>query len=105
MVDMKLSAEAQKSYPEIAVADKPRYPYGLCISLDKDALDKLGIKDLPDIGQEFMLKAKVEVSGYSESESAGGHVYKSLSLQITEMDLGKKKSSSDDTAKKLYGEK
>ena len=50
-------------------ATAPDYPYGLCIHMDKDELDKLGITDLPKIGTEMMMECKVKVTRISQSAS------------------------------------
>ena len=37
--------------------DQPMYSYGLCISLGREELEKLGIEKLPEAGSEMMIKA------------------------------------------------
>lgn len=81
----------------------PDYPYGLCINLGADEMEKLGIKDLPEIGEQMSLTATVKVTSVSSYDSEGGGSSKSVSLQITEMGLDDGKSTS--AAEKLYGKK
>lgn len=83
------------------VESGPDYPYGLSICLGADEMTKLGLKDLPAIGTEMEITAKVKVTSVSSSESESGSGHKSVSLQITEMaiDDGAKPSA----AEKLYG--
>jgi hypothetical protein len=101
---MKLSKSDQKKdnaiFSPSSSMDKPKYPYGLEISLDEAALKKLGI-DLPEVGAEMALEAVVEVSSTSQSESAAGGKNRSLRLQITEMCLSKAGSKSS-AESKLY---
>lgn len=64
------------------------YPYGLQITLEKDALKKLGM-DVSDftIGDTLTISCKVEVTSLRESESES-YTEKSVGLQITDMDMG-----------------
>ena len=89
LTNMKMSrAEAKASSVPTAVdAEGPSYPYGLAVSLEDDALTKLGMKSLPDVGETFMLMARVEVRSVNQSEYAEGGRHRSLSLQITDMAL------------------
>ncbi len=104
MVNMKLSDQAYKDQPQAIAYDKPQYPYGLEISLDNDCLAKLGIDEVPEVGDVLTLKAKVIVKSTMESDSLNGGENCCMSLQITDMELGGVKPESSAAAKKLYGE-
>ncbi len=81
----------------------PRYPYGLCICLEEESLQKLGIKNLPGVGESMMITAKVMINSTSENESQHSGIRRSLSLQITDLELGKQKKEVD--INKLYDKK
>lgn len=66
----------------------PDYPYGLCIHLDKDELDKLGMKELPKVGTEMPVTAVAKVTRVSQSAVEGADEQTSIDLQITDMGLG-----------------
>lgn len=104
LVSMKLSSKEAKQQmePSLAAKDRPRYPWGLSVSLDTDSLKKLGIEELPAVGESYLLVANVDVSSVSSNASEGGS-QKSLSLQITEMCL-EDADEKTDTAKMLYKE-
>ena len=92
LISMKRTPEdkredAGEAAPMEAMA--PDYPWGLCIHLDKDELDKLGMKDLPKIGATMALTAKVTVTRVSQSASSSPEAYEqtSVDLQITDMTL------------------
>ena len=90
MVDMKRSAADMKS-KETAMAAGPdgeQYPYGLCINLDKDELDKLGITTLPPIGCEVHMMCVGTVTRVLQSASQtpmGSDEQTSMAIQITMM--------------------
>jgi hypothetical protein len=87
--DMKLEkSDADKMYgqPTLA-ADQPKYPYGLQLNLDDASLSKLGLSQLPNVGEKMIVLAVVEVSNASAYENKGEGVKQSLGLQITEMCL------------------
>ena len=90
MVSMKRTAQDQRGDKMAGApieATAPDYPYGLCIHLDKDELDKLGIKDLPKIGTEMMIEAKVKVTRVSQSAAENSEEYTSVDLQITDIGI------------------
>jgi hypothetical protein len=70
----------------------PKYPYGLCISLDEDALKKLGLEgDLPGVGDIIQFNAIAKVTNASQSESegtdGGTRTHCRVELQITDMGI------------------
>jgi hypothetical protein len=91
LVNMKMDPKArQEKYAESVSADRPTYPYGLEVRLDNDALDKLGLDKLPQVGKPMMLYAKVDVTSVSENErNEGGKAItnRSVGLQITDLVL------------------
>lgn len=70
-------------------SDGPRYPYGLCLRLDNDVLEKLGLTSMPAVGSKVMIEAVCEVNSVSQHDSKDGGKNKSLSLQITDMGVAK----------------
>lgn len=71
----------------------PDYPWGTCIHLDYDELEKLGIKKLPEVDTVLTLTARVVVTRRSESSASpaynmgGEDESKSIDLQITDAKL------------------
>lgn len=103
MVSMKMSAEERKEYTTEAVAsDAPQYPYGLCITLDDDALEKLGLTEMPNVGTEVIVMAKAVVKGTSAYARADEANHRSVDLQITDMELAPP-AKSGNAADALYG--
>lgn len=85
LVDLKMTKKdmADEASP---TADQSPYPWGVCLTLDTDELKKLGIKNLPGVGDEYHIEAVGEVTSVSESDSAGGEV-RSVRIQIQMMEL------------------
>lgn len=81
------SAE-EKMYPTMCGddGDGPKYPYGLCINLDEQQLDALGLKDSPKVGGTVTIQAKAEITSVSENQTQDG-TRRSLSIQITDLGL------------------
>lgn len=65
--------------------DVAEFPYGLCISLCNDELDKLAIGEMPDIGDTIHLCCLCKVTSMSTSERADGAPQRRVELQITDM--------------------
>jgi len=94
MVDMKLdtaATEAAEGEKAMLVAScQPTYPYGLCISLTEEELEKLGLdEELPPIGAtlHFMAMAKVTSVSQNERTCADGTTERCcrVELQIQQM--------------------
>lgn len=89
LVDMK--REEEKEPEEVAMSGSMSpYPYGLCIHLDKDEMDKLGITELPSVGMEYHIFAVGQVNSVSQSASdygQGEDESSSMGIQITMLQL------------------
>lgn len=106
LVDMTMSAEEAREEMEPTADDAQKYPYGLSISLDDESLAKLGITSLPEVGKQMTLTARVEVCSTSQYADRKGEAEKSLSLQITAMELSgaSQATSSEAAANLLYAD-
>ncbi len=109
LASMELTAKEAKEESGLSTAseDLPKYPYGLCIDLCDEALQKLGITEMPPVGSTMQLLAKVEVTRVSAYENQDGKEA-SLGLQITDLALsaptggGKGSRSASEIASSLY---
>lgn len=63
-----------------------RYPYGLCISLTDNELEKLKLP-VPDAGDMIHIFAMAKVTSVSQNESADGKKCCRAELQITHLGL------------------
>jgi hypothetical protein len=98
---MKLDPKKrEEKYAESALVDRPLYPWGLSVTLDEEALDALGMTELPEVGKPMRLEALVDVTSVSSNESKGG-ASRSVSLQITDLCL-EKPGAKASTESKLY---
>lgn len=101
--------EERYAATEPAKLDLPVYPYGLRVNLDEEALEKLDLSSLPEVGSSLTLVARVDVTDCSVHEHEQGgkkHKHKTLGLQITDLALkGDSEGVDDDKlAGKLYAE-
>lgn len=74
----------------VSTASVPTYPYGLCISLDEETMEKLGMDgEMPSVGEvmQFTAMAKVTSASINEREKGDGTKEQCcrLELQITDM--------------------
>ena len=88
LVDLKRSnkeksEEADETAP--VAASQPDYGYGLCIHLEDNELEKLGITDLPKVGDEYHIRAIAKVKGVNERDY-GKRKEAGVDLQITMME-------------------
>lgn len=87
LINMTLTQDEAKQENEVN-PDPPKYPWGLCLTLNDDSLDKLGMDKLPEIGTKMRLVAMVEVTGVSASTYQGAEEKRSsVDLQVTDMSI------------------
>lgn len=113
MVDMARSAKELKTTGDMAISSPSRekYPYGLSISLDSEGLKKLGIKDLPEVGDEVNIMAVARVVSTSQNASESNDSTR-VELQITQMcaeiepeEADDKPETADEENAEVYGGK
>lgn len=91
MTNMKMDKPQTECAPCYPTDGGPVYPYGLRISLRDEDLAKLGIKDLPAVGDTMTLTAQVQVTRVSDEQAFYGRE-RCLGLQITDMELSAAKA-------------
>lgn len=100
---MALTAQESKAMTTPAAnSDGPRYPWGLRLTLDDVALEKLGLAGLPAVGTALMVHARASVTETAERDTEGGGKERRLELQITDIALAAEPKEGD-RAKTLYG--
>ena len=111
MIDMKRVSKKDAEIKEVpALAEEPVYPYGLCITLEKEELKKLGIKELPDTDETYILEAKCIVKSVSTSKGSivgGNNEEATVRLQLTHISLEEPEEHEEQmqlykTAQKMY---
>jgi len=105
MVSMKMTPKKGDKDSEVMPVGggEDKYPWGLRLNLGDEELKKLGMKELPKVGQVLTMQCQVKVVGVRASETQQGED-RNLELQVTDcgvdmgggMDMEKKASS-------LYG--
>ena len=110
MVDMeRTKAEAKKANQPYQLGSTDKFPYGLALSLEADALKKLGIKELPAVGDEYNILAVGRVT--RTSQDAGENQSSSrMEIQITQLSLthedeqmAEKKDTSKEENAEVFG--
>lgn len=86
MIDMKRSPMATKSSLGMVNPSHDTYGYGTVVTLDADALKKLGIKELPEVGDEYHIVAIGKVTSTAKSASENNESTR-VEIQLTHMDL------------------
>jgi hypothetical protein len=98
---MKMSKKEKKDSMPTAVSDTPDYPYGLRLSLNDEALKKLGIKSLPKVGSKMHVLAVGEITSVSQHESAG-HEDRHVEIQLHELGVSDDGPKMEDTLLSEY---
>jgi len=106
MKSMMMTMDKQdKGNDNIAEVEQPKYPYGLRLTLDDEAIETLGITTMPEVGISLSLMAKVKVVGVSATEVLKDDdttPERRIELQITDMELAAEMKNHADI---LYGKK
>ena len=104
LVDMAYSkADLKSKNKEMAVGPSGQpdpYPWGLSLTLDKCCLDKLGIKQLPQVGSELHLLAVAKVTSVNQSAREGQDEESRVGLQITMMQVFMEESADEEKGEK-----
>lgn len=100
MVNMKSKIESPEVATDYEEGDEPQYPYGLCLHLGNDELEKLQITEVPDVGIEVMIMAKAFVKSTSAYDTQRDGKSRSAELQITDLELAPPKK---DAAQVMFG--
>lgn len=79
--------------PAVADSKGPLYPSGLNLYLDADTVEKLGL-DGCEVGGVYDISAKGKVTSISENDGEGQEYSKTITIQITDMDV--EEGASDD---------
>jgi len=117
LVDMRMTPSEAADFCCPNPNDAPAYPYGLCISLCTDELEKLGI-DFEElcVGDIVHLHALAMITSKSSSERQNDKPNQRVEIQITHM-AGEEEDEEDeaeetvmskpssDKIKKLYSDK
>jgi len=96
MQDMELTEDESYDSPApIPLDEKPKYPWGLRISLCQDELNKLGL-DVADamVGGIVHLHAFAEITSVSSEQTEGGDRSR-IELQITHLDVESEDDEND----------
>lgn len=96
LVDLKRTAKERKKNSEPMKISGDDYPYGLTVHLDHEALEKLGIKNLPKAGGKVMLHAHAHVKSTEDRTEDGGKRRRSMSLELRKMALEATQRAADD---------
>lgn len=105
LVDLAYTKAEQKEeaeeYNKVGPSGEPSdYPWGLCISLEKRELDKLGIKDLPQVGGAIHFVATAKVTSVNQSASMSQDEETRVGLQITMMQVVLQESAAEEKGEK-----
>ena len=87
LIDMQLSKRDAKEDFSVDKDDGPRFPHGLTLHLNDDTLKKLGMTDLPTVGDKVLIAGFGVISSASENRRQRG-VDRDVSIQLQELIVG-----------------
>ena len=85
LVNMRRSKKERKQSHETAF-EEPAIPFGLSITLDDESLDRLGFKDLPDVGDRMVVAAIGTVKSVSQHDSKRNK-NRDVSIELDKLDV------------------
>lgn len=105
MIDVKITEEERKNMAQPSDVSKvEHYPHGLKLHINEATMKKLMISELPDVESEMIIMARVSVVDARSEMIEGSGREKSMTLQITEMDLKPaEQKEKKETTEILYG--
>lgn len=102
MVDMALepkkeSKDTSMAYPCSPESGQPIYPWGLCISLQDEQLEKLGLDADCEVGDLLDMRCMARVTSVSQNETTNGKCSR-VELQVIMMGVEDEGSEEDEVA-------
>lgn len=108
LVNMRRSKKERKAGSSHEVAfEEPAIPSGLTIRLDDESLDKLGFKDLPNVGDRMVVAAIGTVSLVSQHDSKRNekrNKNRDVSIELDKLDVSPVPTSKIKSAEDAIGE-
>lgn len=87
LTDLARSPKEDKANQAIGlVGTRDKYGYGTSITLDAEALKKLGVAELPEVGDEYAIVAVGKVTSVSQNASEQNNSTR-LEVQLTHLKL------------------
>lgn len=90
LADLRLTkADAKEEKAEIAASPymAGSVPWGLCIRLEKRELDKLGVKSMPNAGDQWRVTAVGRITQVTQSTSTDSDDSRTVALSIEMMEV------------------
>ena len=79
--------KAERESSVFSVEDKPSYPHGIRLELDEETVAKLGLTDVPEVGDMMNVIGRAEVITVRKEEGRGDDHSFSITLQLQELDV------------------
>jgi len=96
MVDMARTPPApEKEAPLVDMQGEPDYPFGLCLCLTQDELDKLGLDNDAEIGDLLDIRAFAKVTSVSKNANSNGNSCR-IEMQIIFMSVENEEDEGED---------
>lgn len=104
LTDLKYSkADIKEETAEFKSPEMPEYPWGLQIRLEDEELQKLGVKNLPQVGAEYHMTVIAHVTSVSQTQMADGDEDRCVCLQITMASIDSEGSAEEEAREKKQG--
>jgi len=89
LVSMKRTKQDKKRANAEHTVGEEAFPFGLTISLDDDSLTKLGIDELPAVGEEWIVVGIGKIDSVSKNERDNSRgVNRNVSIQLQKLEVG-----------------
>lgn len=86
LVNMRRSKKERKASSHEKAFEEPAIPHGLTINLDDESLDKLGFKDVPNVGDRMVVAAIGTVKSVSQHDSKRNK-NRDVSIELDKLDV------------------
>ena len=87
LVSMKRTkADKKRNRAENSIDDNESFPFGLAISLDDESLTKLGIKELPPVGEAYIVVGVGKVESVRQSSDTRRES-RNMNIQLEKLEV------------------